>query len=178
MRKKMRKFNGEDGSEVSETEMNAEYLKDLDNRNKGEVVKDRSVQDLSEKSEETPRPAPRAATPRSVPRAATPRPAPVRAAAPAPAPARAAATTEEKRDRYGRTESDRAANRAAVSDFFSTGMRKLREGIGRMKSPSRQADEARMAARAATTGFKSGGVTASKRADGIAQRGKTRGKIC
>jgi hypothetical protein len=27
-------------------------------------------------------------------------------------------------------------------------------------------------------GMKSGGMTASKRADGIAQRGKTRGKIC
>jgi hypothetical protein len=29
-----------------------------------------------------------------------------------------------------------------------------------------------------TAGMKNGGMTASKRADGIAQRGKTRGKIC
>lgn len=176
MRKKMRRFNGEDGSDVQGAE---EYQRDLDNsRNKGSEIQDRTVQELSEKVEEASRPAPRAAAPRPAPRAATPRPAPAPARAAAPAPARAAATTEEKRDRYGRTESERAANRAAVSDFFSTGLRKIREGIGRMKSPSRQADEARMAARAATTGFKSGGVTASKRADGIAQRGKTRGKIC
>ena len=39
-------------------------------------------------------------------------------------------------------------------------------------------DEAQMAARKDVKGYKKGGITASSRADGIAQRGKTRGKMC
>lgn len=44
----------------------------------------------------------------------------------------------------------------------------------------READESKEAAlqNQKKYGMKSGGMTASKRADGIAQRGKTRGKIC
>ena len=44
----------------------------------------------------------------------------------------------------------------------------------------READESKEAAlqNQKKYGMKSGGMTASKRADGIAQRGKTRGKMC
>jgi hypothetical protein len=41
----------------------------------------------------------------------------------------------------------------------------------------KKTEEAQAAAKK-DMGMKSGGMTASKRADGIAQRGKTRGKMC
>ena len=43
---------------------------------------------------------------------------------------------------------------------------------------AKQLREARDEMQRETRGMKKGGMTASKRADGIAQRGKTRGKIC
>jgi hypothetical protein len=48
-------------------------------------------------------------------------------------------------------------------------------GSNRMTSMD---DNAQMQARKDVKGYKSGGMTASSRADGIAQRGKTRGKMC
>jgi len=46
------------------------------------------------------------------------------------------------------------------------------------ESGAKQLREARDEMQRETRGMKKGGMTASKRADGIAQRGKTRGKIC
>jgi hypothetical protein len=48
-------------------------------------------------------------------------------------------------------------------------------GSNRMTSMD---DNAQMQARKDVKGYKSGGMTASSRAVGIAQRGKTRGKMC
>jgi hypothetical protein len=54
----------------------------------------------------------------------------------------------------------------SVGEFF---------GSNRMTSMD---DKAQMKARKDVKGYAGGGMTASKRADGIAQRGKTRGKMC
>ena len=54
----------------------------------------------------------------------------------------------------------------SVGEFF---------GSNRMTSMD---DKAQMKARKDVKGYAKGGMTASKRADGIAQRGKTRGKMC
>ena len=55
--------------------------------------------------------------------------------------------------------------------------RKVGKAMGTNKMSS-QDDEAQMAARKDVKGYKKGGSTASKRADGCAVRGKTKGKIC
>lgn len=47
-----------------------------------------------------------------------------------------------------------------------------------IKNMTSRDDEAQMKARKDVKGYAGGGSTASSRADGIAQRGKTRGKMC
>jgi len=55
--------------------------------------------------------------------------------------------------------------------------RKVGKAMGTNKMTS-QDDEAQMAARKDVKGYKKGGSTASKRADGCAVRGKTKGTMC
>jgi hypothetical protein len=73
-----------------------------------------------------------------------------------------------------------------VSDAVASGAKKVGSGIAdyvkNFETPaerrSREAKEASGMKRGGMTKMASGGMTASRRGDGIAQRGKTRGKMC
>ena len=73
-----------------------------------------------------------------------------------------------------------------VSDAVASGVKKVGSGIAdyvkNFETPaerrSREAKEASGMKRGGMVNMASGGMTASRRGDGIAQRGKTRGKLC
>lgn len=97
--------------------------------------------------------------------------APVKVAAPA----KAAGPTRKP---IIETEGPGAERRAAIGKGLTSAAKSVGDYFSSLKSPSRMRDEARQKSK--TTNMKSGGSvsSASSRADGIAQRGKTRGKVC
>jgi hypothetical protein len=73
------------------------------------------------------------------------------------------------------TSEQASANRAAVADKVKSVAGSIGDYFSNFKTPAeRRSDEAKQG-----SGMKKGGaVSASRRGDGIAQRGKTRGKMC
>jgi hypothetical protein len=96
-----------------------------------------------------------------------------------PAPAAAAAPAAKTSTDFtpGKVPSSEqaAANRAAAVDKVKSVAGSIGDYFSNFKTPAeRRSDEAKQ-----STGMKKGGsVSASSRGDGIAQRGKTRGKMC
>ena len=97
--------------------------------------------------------------------------APVKVAAPAK-------LAESTRKPIIETEGPGADRRRAIGEGFKSAAKSVGDYFSSLKSPSRMRDEARQKSK--TTNMKSGGSvsSASSRGDGIAQRGKTRGKVC
>ena len=161
----------------------------------------------------TPKPA---AKPAAKP-ATKPATKPVTAAKPVPKPAAKPAMSSaagagrgfinrqvEEKDRYGRTESERAANRAKVMDTVKGGLSSVGSYLSSVFTPSGRAEakkegEARWKSKPSGSSTMSEDGSAMKRggsvkkmasggmanggsfrssANGIAQRGKTRGKMC
>ena len=167
MARKMKRYNGEDGSQVDEMEA----------ANKSEVAQDiADSMGAGLRNMDVPKSAPKAAS-KPAPKAAakeTPKAAPETAKAPVDKTKmslaeRAKLSRESARSGSGATDTRsvgeriRAAfagkNRGGNSvDFGGSGLG-MKKG-GEVKKMA------------------SGGMTASKRADGIASRGKTRGKMC
>jgi len=81
------------------------------------------------------------------------------------------------------TSEQAAANRAAIGDSIKKGLSSVGDYLRNFKTPAeRRSEEAKKSTSAMKRGgsvkkMASGGM-ASSRADGIAQRGKTRGKMC
>jgi len=75
------------------------------------------------------------------------------------------------------TEGPGADRRRAIGEGLKSAAKSVGDYFSSLKSPSRMRDEARQKSK--TTNMKSGGKvsSASKRADGVAQRGKTRGTM-
>ena len=105
----------------------------------------------------------------------------------------ASAKKETYRDASGKVQTktsaaDREADMAARRESLMSGIKKVGSSIGDMFSKAKQNYEStrpvskqvqRERDQAAARGnLAKGGMTASKRADGIATKGKTRGKIC
>ena len=99
------------------------------------------------------------------------KPAPAAAAAPAPT---AKTSTDFTPGKVPSSE-QAAANRAAAVDKVKSVAGSIGDYFSNFKTPAeRRSDEAKQG-----SGMKKGGsVSASRRGDGIAQRGKTRGKMC
>ena len=143
MARKMKRYNGEDGSQVEDAEEAA---------NKSDEAMDiaRSV-GAGERNTETVTATPKAA-PKPVAKAA---PKPVAKTESAPAP-KAASNDITKMSLAERAKASREKARAG------SGTTDTRSVSQRLRS---------------AFGMKNGGMTASKRADGIATKGKTRGKM-
>ena len=92
---------------------------------------------------------------------------------------KAAKAPEEKRYR-GYTDSERAANRAKAGDMLSSAASSVGDyirGLGKRSSEENHGTYRDSSGKVVK--YASGGsVSASRRADGIATKGKTRGKIC
>jgi len=80
------------------------------------------------------------------------------------------------------TSEQASANRQAAYDKVKSVGSKVADYVKNFETPaerrSREAKEASGMKRGGMTKMASGGMTASRRGDGIAQRGKTRGKMC
>jgi len=75
----------------------------------------------------------------------------------------------------GATDEEKVANRAAIGDAVMS----IPRGIGNYLDKTFSMEGREQAKKEAKQSFKKGGsVSASSRGDGIAQRGKTRGKMC
>jgi hypothetical protein len=75
----------------------------------------------------------------------------------------------------GATDEEKVANRAAIGDAVMS----IPRGIGSYLNKTFSMEGREQAKKEAKQSFKKGGsVSASSRGDGIAQRGKTRGKMC
>lgn len=103
------------------------------------------------------------------------KPPPVKPAEGKTAPAKPAESTRKP---IIETEGPNADRRRAIGEGFKSAAKSVGDYFSSLKSPSRMRDEARQKSK--TTNMKSGGSvsSASSRGDGIAQRGKTRGKVC
>jgi hypothetical protein len=142
--KKMKRYNGEEGSEVKVDPLEAanasEASKNIADEAEGERILERMRDEAAK-----PKPKPKAMA----------KPAPKAAAAPAPAP-KASPVDETK---------------LSLSDRFKLSRDRSRSGSG--PTDTRSVSQRLRSA----FGMKNGG-SASSRADGIASKGKTRGKMC
>lgn len=172
MARKMKRYNGEDGSQVDE----------METANKSEEAMDiaDSVSRGAAGTSETVKAKPKA-TPKAMPKA-MPKPAAKSESAPAAKTTPADETKMSLSDRF-KMSRERARSGSGATDTRSVGER-LRSAFAGKNRGGNSVDFAGsgmgMKKGGATKKMASGGMTssASKRADGIATKGKTRGKMC
>jgi hypothetical protein len=151
----MKRYNGEDGSEV-------DALEEANKNTEGMLTNPNAKEFGDAGTSETVK-----ATPKAMPKAkAMPKPAAKTESAPAPA-AKAAPVDETKLSLSDRMKLSRDRAKAGSTTDTRSVSQRLRAAFGMKKG-------------GATKKMASGGMTssASKRADGIAVKGKTRGKMC